>query len=116
LQPGSKPWTTHRRGTGLCRSHNRAHHVRRDRKADTLGAAGAREDRRIDADQSSPDVDQRTAGIAGIDGSVGLDEELVVGDTDLGARYRRYDTVSYGLAETERIADGEHDVADLERI
>ncbi len=63
-----------------------------------------------------PDVDQRTAGIAGIDGSVGLDEELVVGDTDLGARYRRYDTVSYGLADTERIADGEHDVADLERI
>ena len=61
------------------------------------------------------EVDQRAAGIAGIDGGVGLDEELVVGDADLRARHRRHDAVGHGLADAERIADGEHQVADLQR-
>ena len=61
-------------------------------------------------------VDQRATRIAGIDGGVGLDEELIVGDADLGARHRRNDAVGHGLADGERIADGEHDVADLQRV
>ena len=62
------------------------------------------------------EIDQRTAGIARIDGGVGLDEELVVGDADLRARQRRDDAVGHGLADPERIADGEHHVAHLQRI
>ena len=61
-------------------------------------------------------IDERAAGIAGIDGGIGLDEELVVGDADLGTRHRRDDAVGHGLADAERIADGEHEVADLQRV
>ena len=73
-------------------------------------------DRGVDADQAAGEIDQRAAGIAGIDRGVGLDEELVVGDPDLGARQRRDDAVGHGLADAERIADGEHDVADLQLV
>ena len=59
------------------------------------------------------EIDQRAAGIARIDGGIGLDEELIVGDADLRARHRRDDAVRHGLADAERIADREHDVADL---
>ena len=33
-----------------------------------------------------------------------------------GARHRRHDAVGDGLADAERIADGEHHVADLQRV
>ena len=46
----------------------------------------------------------------------GLDEELIVGESDLGAGEGRHDAVRDGLPHTERIADGEHDVADLNLI
>ena len=92
------------------------HHVGGNGEADALRAAGAREDRGVDADQPPAEIDQRAAGIAGIDGGVGLDEELIVGDADLGARHRRDDAVGHGLADGERIADGEHEVADLQRV
>ena len=62
------------------------------------------------------EIDQRAAGIARIDRRVGLDEELIVGDADLRARQRRDDAVGHGLPDAERIADGEHDVADFERV
>ncbi len=65
---------------------------------------------------SPAEIDQRAARIAGIDGGIGLDEELIVGDADLGARHRRDDAVGHGLADGERIADGKHDVADLQRV
>src|SRR5258708_7820638 len=52
-----------------------AHHVHGNREADALRAAGAREDRGVDADQAAVDVDQRAAGVARIDRRVGLDEE-----------------------------------------
>ena len=61
-------------------------------------------------------VDQRAAGIAGIDGGVGLDEILVVGEPDLGARQRRDDAARHRLPDTERIADGEHEIAHFEIV
>ena len=61
-------------------------------------------------------IDQRAAGIAGIDRGIGLDEELVVGDADLGARQRRDDAARHRLADAEGIADGEHEIADLEIV
>src|ERR1700680_5122019 len=87
-----------------------------DREADPLRAARAREDGGIDADQPARKVDQRPAGIAGIDGGIGLDEELIVADADLRARDRRHDAVGHRLPDRERIADGQHHVADLERV
>ena len=81
-----------------------------------MRAAALGEDRGVDADQPPVHVDQRAARIAGIDGGVGLDEELVVGDADLRARERRDDAAGHRLADAERIADGEHEIADLETV
>ena len=61
-------------------------------------------------------IDQRAAGIAGIDRGVGLDEELIIGDADLGARQRRHDAMRHGLPDAERIADRQHQVADLQIV
>jgi hypothetical protein len=51
------------------------------------------------------------AGIARIDRGVGLNEKLIVGNADLGARQRRNDSVRHGLPDAEGIADCQHDVA-----
>ena len=91
-------------------------HIDGNGEADAHAAAGARIDRRIDADQPPPGVDQRAAGIAGIDRRVGLDEEAVVVDADVGARQRRDDALRHALADAERIADGDDEVADLKRV
>ena len=76
----------------------------------------AREDRRVDADQRAVHVDQRAAGIAGIDGGIGLDEEAGIVDAEIGARDRRDDAARHRLADAEGIADGKHEVADLELV
>ena len=91
-------------------------HVDRNGEADPHAAARARIDHRIDADELAVEIDQRAAGIAGIDRGVGLDEEAVVADADLGARERRNDALRHRLADAERIADGDDEIADLERV
>src|SRR5205823_13608418 len=88
----------------------------RDGEANADRAARLRIDRGIDADHPGVHVDEGPAGIAGIDGGVGLDEEAVVGHTDLRARDRRDDALRYGLADAERIAHSEYHVADFDRI
>src|SRR5262249_8659656 len=49
------------------------HGLRRHGKADADRAAGRRDDQRVDADDLAFEIEQRTAGIAAIDGGVGLD-------------------------------------------
>ena len=91
-------------------------HVDGNGEADPHAAAGTRIDRRIDADQLAVEIDQRAAGIAGIDGGVGLDEEAVVADSDLRARKRGNYALSDRLADGERVADGDDKVTDFERV
>ena len=76
----------------------------------------AREDCGIDADEIAVEIDERAAGIARIDRRIRLDEELIVGDADLGARQRRDDAARHRLPDAERIADGEHQIADFEIV
>ena len=52
-------------------------HVNRHRKGDAHVTARAAEDHGIDADDFSAQVEERTAGVAGIHGDVGLDERYV---------------------------------------
>ena len=106
----------HRSAAAFRRGDHHPHHIRRDGEADALRSARARVDRRIDADHPPAHVDQRTAGIAGIDGGIGLNEELIVADADCGARHRRDDAVGDRLADAERIADRQHHVADLQLV
>ena len=116
LQLGAEPRPPHLMAAAFGGGHHHPHHVGGNGKADALRTARAREDRGVDADQPAGKIDQRAAGIARIDGGVGLDEELVVGNADLGARQRRDDAVRHGLPDAEGIADGQHHVADLQRV
>ena len=61
----------------------------------------------------SAGVDQRAAGIAGVDRRVRLDEVFEAVDAELVTAKRADDSHRNGAAEAERIADGEHDVAHL---
>jgi hypothetical protein len=92
------------------------HHIGRNGKADADRAARFGVDRRVDTDERALHVDQRAARIARIDRRVGLDEEAVVGDADMRARQRRDDPLRHRLADAERIADRQHEIADFERI
>ena len=58
--------------------HHVAGEVDGNGEADALVAAAAAEDGGVDADQPAVGVHERAAGVAGIDGGVGLDEILVV--------------------------------------
>ena len=82
-------------------------------KPDTLRAAAVREDRRVDAHEPAFHVDERAAGVARIDGRVGLDEIFI--HAAIGhAVLRADDAFGHGLADAERIADGQHHVADAD--
>ncbi|ABA51164.1 hypothetical protein BURPS1710b_3679 [Burkholderia pseudomallei 1710b] len=82
-----------------------------DREADAERAARARVDRRIDAEQVAVYVDERAARIARVDRRVGLDEVLERVDAEVVAPERADDPHRDRLADPERVADREHDVA-----
>ena len=98
------------------RGDDASDHVDGNGEANPHAAAGTRVDRRIDADELAVEIDQRAARIAGIDGGVRLDEEAQVADPDLRARERRNDALGHRLADAERIADGDYEISDLERV
>ena len=54
-------------------------------EADTDIAAGLAKDRRVDSDHFAAQIDQRTAGIAGIDRRVGLNEVVVRSRADISS-------------------------------
>ena len=87
-----------------------------NREADPLRAAVLRIDRAVDADQIPAGVDQRAAGVARIDGCVGLDEVLEAVDPEMVAPEGAHDAVRDGVAESERVAEREHRVADLDVV
>ncbi len=92
------------------------HEVGGNCEADAVRAARAREDRRVDADHLAGHVDQRAAGVAGIDGRIRLNENLRVRARDARAAQRRDDAARHRLADAERIADGEHLISHLDGI
>ena len=116
LQFRAKPWALDRRAAAFGSGHHRLHHIGRDRKADADGAAGAREDGRVDADELALHVHQCAARVAGVDGGVGLDEELVIADAHPRAGQSRDDPARHRLSHAERVADGQHEITHLERI
>ena len=85
------------------------------RKADADRAAGRRHDRGVDADHLAVDVEERAAGIAAVDGGVGLDVVVVGAGIDVAVE-RRDDAGRHRAAEAERVADREHPVADAQLL
>src|SRR5690606_9456716 len=89
-------------------------------EAETDVAARRGDDRGVDAEQPALRVDERTAGVALIDGGVGLDKVFVaarVGENaEIVATRGRDDAHGHGLADAERVAHRKHDVADPDAI
>ena len=105
-----------RRLAGGRRADHGTHQVGRDGEADAGGAARRRDDHAVDADQLAVHVDQRAAGIARIDRGVGLDEILVLRLVAGHMGEGRDDAAGHRLADAEGVADGQHQVADLDLI
>ena len=79
-------------------------------------AAGVGQHGGIDPDHSALDVEERAAGVAGVDGGVGLDDVAdgeAVGRLD-AALQRRDDAGGERAVEPERVADRDRGIADLD--
>ncbi len=97
--------------------HHAAYQIDGNCEADALGSSvGSIEHGRIDADQIAMRIDERAAGVAEIDGGVGLDEVLECRQTQLAASRRAHDSLSHRLAQAVGISDGQHDIADPQGI
>src|SRR5208283_1347065 len=93
--------------------HDVAGKVGGDGEADALVAARTAVDGGVDADEPAFDIHERAAGVAGVDGGVGLDEVFIVFDAEVAAAGGADDAGGDGLADAEGVSDGEHDVPDL---
>ncbi|MNV01074.1 hypothetical protein D3C71_912620 [compost metagenome] len=85
--------------------------LRRHGESDTDRTAARRNDRRIDADHLALHVEERTAGIALVDGRIRLDEIVIGAGIDITPA-RGNNTDRQRSAKPEGIADGHHPVAD----
>ncbi len=61
-------------------------------------------------------IDECAAGVAQVDGGIGLNEILEGGEAELTAAGGADDALGHGLAQAVRITDGEHDIAHSQRI
>ena len=96
--------------------HHRVREHGGHREADADVAARRADDRGVDADQLALQIDQRTARVPRIDRRIGLDEVLVALYRQAAAPQRGHDPGRGGLAQAERIADGHHEVPDLQCV
>src|SRR5690606_30143086 len=96
--------------------HYGGRHVYRHGEPDADIAAGRRYDRGVDPDEAAVGRDKRSAGIAGVDRGIGLDEVLVALDVDAAPIQRANDAGGHGLPETEGIADGHHAITNAQRV
>src|SRR5580658_1596647 len=87
----------------------------RQREADTFETTAAGVDGGVDADHFASHIDERAAGIAGVDGGVGLNEALKL-VADVGAIFRADNSGGDGGIQAEGTADGENPVADLHAV
>ena len=87
----------------------------RQREADTFEAAAACVDGGVDTDYFAGHVDERAAGVAGVDSGVGLDEALEL-VADVGAVFGAYDSGGDCGIEAEGAADGQDPVANLHSV
>jgi hypothetical protein len=74
------------------------------------------QDDAVDPDQVARGVDERPARVARIDRGVRLDEILEPVDAEVVAAKGAHDAERDGVAEVERVADREHEVADLHPV
>ncbi len=88
--------------------HDLAGKADRHCKPDSLVSAVVRQDRRVNADEFAARVDEGAAGIARINGGVGLDEVFIVFDPKIVAPLRADDAHRHSLAQAERASHREN--------
>ena len=93
-------------------SHHVPGHVGGDGETDADVAPARRQDGGVEPHQLPAQVHQGPAGIAGVDGGVGLDEVLVALDAEAAAAERADDPRGHRLTEPEGVADGDDEVPD----
>ena len=95
-----------------------AHRVHRNRdrygKRHAHVAAGIRENLRVDSHHLPGKIEQRAAGIAGIDRHIGLDERHVLLAAVITATHRADDAMGDGVIHAEWRADRDHPLSGLE--
>ena len=89
--------------------------VDRDCEADPLVAAVVGGDRRVDPHHLTGEVDQRSAGVARVDGGIGLEELGPLHAAEF-APLAADDPRADGRLQLEGIADGDHPIADLHLV
>jgi hypothetical protein len=97
-------------------AHDVAGNVRGNGKTDAHVAAGRRNDRRVDADQLTVEIDQGSAGVTGIDRRVGLNEAFVRFRVQAASAKRADDSRRHGLTQSKRVADRYDEVANLQSV
>ena len=87
--------------------------LRGDGEAEALGRE---DDGGVDADDFAAGVDERAAGVAGVEGGVGLDDVVdePAGGAAEGSAHGADDAGGDGGLEAVGIADGDHELADLQ--
>ena len=70
----------------------------------------------VDPHDLAGQIDERPARVAGIDGRVGLNERLILGEPADGSFGRRDDARGHRMVEAERAADGQHPLADVKLV
>jgi hypothetical protein len=96
--------------------HQPRYHIGGNGETDADITAAGGDNRGVDPDQFTAQVDQRSAGVAGVDRSIGLDEILITLNAQARAAQGADDPGGHGLPEAERIADGDHEVADTQAV
>ena len=86
----------------------------RDGKANAHAAARPGINGRVDAHQVAIHIHQCTARVAGVDGSIGLDEVFERVDAQLAAAQGADDARCHGLAHAKGVANGQHHIAYLQ--
>ena len=97
--------------------HDVARQVDRHGKTDALIAAARADNCRVDSDQPALRINECTAGVAGIDRRIGLDEILILVETGQPVAAQGTDNPHrHGLAQAVRITNGQHDITNLQLV
>ncbi len=92
-------------------------HVGRNCETNSDTAARRRKDLRIDSHEIAVSVNQRASGVASIDRRIGLQEVFKASIAETcAAALCTDDAECNGLADAKRVADGEHDVTNLNLV
>ena len=115
LHLDADPAARHRAG-GDDLLHYLSREADRNGEADAHRAAAARIDRGVDARPDCHSHPPARRPNCRVDCGIGLDEVLEGVDAQMTAAQRADDAHGYRLPDTERIADGEHHVADIDLL